>query len=160
MGNILMMTSAQADLPPVEQVGGKARSLGAMARLGLPVPPGLVLTVDFFAAWNAELAASSEWAALRAADAEAGPALGVALRMRCAGLALTPEQRTEIAARLLGIIEGRCLSGHNGAEWQRAVVRRLEGRGLSRIAALGEMTAGYASRMHSNEPVHTWDLPS
>ena len=68
--------------------------------------------------------------------------------------------RTEIADRLLGIIEGRCLSGHNGAEWQRAVVRRLEGRGLSRIAALGEMTAGYASRMHSNEPVHTWGLPS
>ncbi|MGI5950705.1 MAG: glutamate--cysteine ligase, partial [Brooklawnia sp.] len=65
-----------------------------------------------------------------------------------------------IADRLLGIIEQRCLSGRNGTEWQRAVVHRLEDRGRSRIDALREMTAAYAEGMHSNEPVHTWEVPA
>lgn len=68
--------------------------------------------------------------------------------------------RTEIADRLLAVIEGRCAARVNGASWQRGVVRRLEARGLTRIAALHEMTAAYSQRMHSNQPVHTWDLPS
>ena len=61
--------------------------------------------------------------------------------------------------RLLGIIEARCLTGRNGADWQVAAVRRLENRGLSRTDALREMVAAYAVNMHSNEPVHTWELP-
>ncbi len=61
--------------------------------------------------------------------------------------------------RLLGVIEGRCLTGRNGADWQVATVRRLEERGASRTDALRGMLAAYAVRMHSNEPVHTWDLP-
>jgi gamma-glutamyl:cysteine ligase YbdK (ATP-grasp superfamily) len=61
--------------------------------------------------------------------------------------------------RLLGVIEGRCLSGQNGADWQVAAVRRLEARGRSRADALREMVAAYARGMHSNEPVHTWELP-
>lgn len=61
--------------------------------------------------------------------------------------------------RYLGVIEGRCLSGVNGAEWQVRCVRELERRGRDRTAALAEMTGAYAERMHSNEPVHTWDLP-
>jgi gamma-glutamyl:cysteine ligase YbdK (ATP-grasp superfamily) len=66
---------------------------------------------------------------------------------------------TEIRERLLGIIEGRCLTGQNGADWQVAAVRRFEARGLSRAAALREMVSVYAEHMHSNEPVHTWELP-
>lgn len=62
--------------------------------------------------------------------------------------------------RLLGVIEGRCLSGQNGADWQVATVRRLEARGLSRHDALREMVAAYAANMHANEPVHTWELPA
>lgn len=67
---------------------------------------------------------------------------------------------TPVADRLLGIIEQRCLTGRNGADWQRAVVRRFEERGLTRRAALREMTAAYAVGMHTNEPVHTWELPA
>ena len=61
--------------------------------------------------------------------------------------------------RLLGIVEARCLTGQNGADWQVATVRRLEERGLSRRAALREMVAAYATNMHANEPVHTWQVP-
>ncbi|MDO5534415.1 MAG: glutamate--cysteine ligase [Propionibacteriaceae bacterium] len=61
--------------------------------------------------------------------------------------------------RYLGIIEGRCLAGVNGAEWQTRCVAAFEERGLDRADALTAMTAAYAERMHSNDPVHTWDLP-
>ena len=66
----------------------------------------------------------------------------------------------EVRDRLLGVIEGRCKTGQNGADWQITTVRRLEGRGLSREDALREMVAAYAVNMHGNEPVHTWALPT
>ena len=59
--------------------------------------------------------------------------------------------------RLLGIVEGRCTTGTNGASWQVAEVRELEGQdGLDRIPALHRMLRRYVENMHSNEPVHTW----
>jgi gamma-glutamyl:cysteine ligase YbdK (ATP-grasp superfamily) len=58
--------------------------------------------------------------------------------------------------RLLGIIEQRCLTLVNGATWQAQTVHRLEEAGAERRAALRAMLAGYADRMHSNDPVHTW----
>jgi hypothetical protein len=61
-----------------------------------------------------------------------------------------------IRERLLGIIEGRCATGRNGATWQVSAVQALEGRGLPRDEALRIMTQEYVARMHSNEPVHTW----
>ena len=61
--------------------------------------------------------------------------------------------------RYLGIIEGRCLAGVNGADWQVRCVQAFEARGLNRADALRAMTQAYAERMHTNEPVHTWDLP-
>ena len=61
-----------------------------------------------------------------------------------------------IRERLLGIIEGRCSTGRNGATWQVDAVRKLEGMGLHREEALRIMTQEYVTRMHSNEPVHTW----
>jgi hypothetical protein len=60
-----------------------------------------------------------------------------------------------IADRLLGIIEGRCLSGRTGAGWQ---VERVRAHGGDRHEALRAMTLDYIERMHSNEPVHTWDV--
>jgi hypothetical protein len=63
----------------------------------------------------------------------------------------------EIRERLLGIIEGRCKTGRNGATWQVDAVRRFEASGMSREEALRRMTQEYVVRMHSNEPVHTWD---
>jgi hypothetical protein len=67
---------------------------------------------------------------------------------------------TAITDRLLGVIEGRCMRAMNGAQWQIATVHRLQAqhRSLRRHEALREMLAGYIEHMHSNEPVHTWDL--
>ena len=57
--------------------------------------------------------------------------------------------------RLLGIIEGRCLTGRNGAQWQAATFhQRFEDH--DRPDALREMMRAYVDHMHSNEPVHTW----
>ncbi|GIF09609.1 glutamate--cysteine ligase family protein [Actinoplanes siamensis] len=58
--------------------------------------------------------------------------------------------------RLLGVIEGRCRTGRNGSAWQTSVVAAAERRGLSRDAALREMTRLYLDLQNSNEPVHTW----
>ncbi|MDN4163102.1 glutamate--cysteine ligase [Nocardioides abyssi] len=57
--------------------------------------------------------------------------------------------------RLLSIIEQRCLTGVNGAEW---FARRMHDRaGEQRYDALRATLLEYRERMHSNEPVHTWD---
>ncbi|HST47336.1 glutamate-cysteine ligase family protein [Jatrophihabitans sp.] len=60
--------------------------------------------------------------------------------------------------RLLGIIEQRCTSHVNGAEWQVQTFHRLddEKRPLDRRDSLREMLGRYVEHMHSNEPVHTW----
>jgi gamma-glutamyl:cysteine ligase YbdK (ATP-grasp superfamily) len=59
------------------------------------------------------------------------------------------------ADRLLGIIEQRCLTGVNGAEW---FVRRMRERsGSDRFDALRATLLDYRERMHTNEPVHSWD---
>jgi hypothetical protein len=63
----------------------------------------------------------------------------------------------DIRERLLGVIEGRCVTGRNGATWQVDAVRRFEATGLGREEALRRMTQEYVVRMHSNAPVHTWD---
>jgi hypothetical protein len=65
----------------------------------------------------------------------------------------------EIRDRLLGVIEGRARAGRNGASWQVSSVRALQDGGLSRPAALAEMLRLYCEHMHSNEPVHTWEVP-
>ena len=65
----------------------------------------------------------------------------------------------EVRDRFLGVIEGRAKTGQNGSSWQISTVRALQDRGLSRPQALAEMLRLYCERMHSNEPVHTWDHP-
>ncbi len=63
----------------------------------------------------------------------------------------------DIRERLLGIIEGRCTTGRNGARWQVDAVRALQARGMDRAEALRRMTLEYVARMHTNDPVHTWE---
>lgn len=58
--------------------------------------------------------------------------------------------------RLLGIVEGRCTTGRNGASWYREQVRAREALGVTRTEALRLTLLDYRERMHSNEPVHTW----
>ncbi|MGD9619041.1 MAG: glutamate--cysteine ligase [Mycolicibacterium sp.] len=70
------------------------------------------------------------------------------------------EVAAEVRDRYLGVIEGRAKTGRNGAAWQTTAVAELQSRGLSRPDALAEMLRLYCERMHSNDPVHTWDLPS
>jgi hypothetical protein len=61
--------------------------------------------------------------------------------------------------RLLGVVEGRCASGRNGASWQTEMVERLEQHhNLDRLSALRDMLMRYSERLHKNEPVHTWPL--
>ncbi|BBY26376.1 glutamate--cysteine ligase [Mycolicibacterium sediminis] len=67
---------------------------------------------------------------------------------------------TEVRERFLGVIEGRAKTGRNGAAWQVETVHALHERGLDRPRALAEMLRLYCERMHSNEPVHSWDGPS
>ena len=65
----------------------------------------------------------------------------------------------EIRDRLLGVIEGRCLSRRNGAVWQVETVKAVEARRrLGRLAALREMLLRYSAQLHTNEPVHTWPV--
>ncbi|NUR93588.1 MAG: glutamate--cysteine ligase [Nonomuraea sp.] len=59
-----------------------------------------------------------------------------------------------VADRLLGVIEGRCLTGRTGATWQ---VDRVNAERGDRHEALRLMTLDYIQRMHGNEPVHAWD---
>ncbi|MEV5890026.1 glutamate--cysteine ligase [Nonomuraea fuscirosea] len=59
-----------------------------------------------------------------------------------------------VADRLLSVIEGRCLTGRTGATWQVEQVRARTG---DRHEALRGMTLEYIERMHTNDPVHTWD---
>lgn len=69
------------------------------------------------------------------------------------------EVDSQYADRMLGVIEQRCLTGRTGATWQAETVHALEERsGLSRPAALREMTQLYLKLMHTNEPVHSWPV--
>ena len=53
-------------LPALAEVGGKAQSLIATTKAGLPVPAGLALTVAFFEPWTEAIKATPEWAAVLA----------------------------------------------------------------------------------------------
>ena len=48
---ILVYPFTTEQTPNLEQVGGKGMSLIFMKQRNLPVPPGFVLTVDFFEPW-------------------------------------------------------------------------------------------------------------
>ena len=67
----------------------------------------------------------------------------------------------QVAERLLGIIEQRCLTGMNGAEWlvRRVRARAGDGTGEKRYDALRATVLDYRERMHTGDPVHTWDAP-
>jgi gamma-glutamyl:cysteine ligase YbdK (ATP-grasp superfamily) len=65
-----------------------------------------------------------------------------------------------ISDRLLGVIEGRCTTHQNGAEWQARTFHRIDDQRqpLDRRDSLREMLRRYVEHMHSNEPVHTWPV--
>lgn len=57
-------------IPPLAAVGGKALSLYKLAALGFRVPPGIVLTTEFFAPWFERLAQTATWSELAEASSE------------------------------------------------------------------------------------------
>ena len=78
------------------------------------------------------------------------------LPLAAEGLRRWEVEEAEIG-RLLDAIERRCLRLANGATWQAAQVADRERAGASRTEALHGMLSDYLDRMHSNEPVHTWE---
>ena len=67
---------------------------------------------------------------------------------------------SSISDRLLGVIERRCTTHLNGAEWQARAFHQIdqEMQPLDRRDALREMLLRYVEQMHTNEPVHNWPL--
>jgi hypothetical protein len=66
----------------------------------------------------------------------------------------------QVSDRLLGVIEGRCITHLNGAEWQARTFHAIDAsqRPLDRRDALREMLGRYVENMHTNEPAHTWPV--
>ena len=75
------------------EVGGKGYSLIRMVDAGLPVPPGAVLTTEFFAPWFDEVQGSATWTALADATPDQWATLCDELKGFCPALPLTVTQR-------------------------------------------------------------------
>ncbi|WP_273326021.1 PEP/pyruvate-binding domain-containing protein [Vallitalea guaymasensis] len=52
---------SEKKVPSLSQVGGKGKALIETYGAGLPVPEGLILSVDFLSPWLREIKASDEW---------------------------------------------------------------------------------------------------
>ncbi len=75
------------------EVGGKGYELIRMLEAGLPVPPGVVLTTEFFAPWFDEIQGSATWTALAEATPDKWATLCNKLKGLCPALPLTATQR-------------------------------------------------------------------
>ena len=75
------------------EVGGKGYSLIRMVEAGLPVPPGAVLTTEFFAPWFDEIQSSATWTALADAMPDKWATLCNELKALCPALPLVATQR-------------------------------------------------------------------
>ena len=92
MKTIISFTSPE--LPPLEQVGGKALTLMQMTAAGMPVPPGFVLTVQFFEPWLDVLKQSPAWKNLTKTDEL--PQAAKALQVLCGTLELSGDQHNAL----------------------------------------------------------------
>ena len=86
------------ELPKLDQAGGKALALMQMTAAGMPVPPGLVLTVIFFEPWLETLKTASAWDALTKGG-EIGQT-AKALQGLCEALEFTMDQKNELQSAL------------------------------------------------------------
>jgi gamma-glutamyl:cysteine ligase YbdK (ATP-grasp superfamily) len=68
---------------------------------------------------------------------------------------------TAVSDRLLGVIERRCTTHRNGAEWQVEAFHRIDEQKqpLDRRDSLCEMLRRYIENMHDNVPVADWPAP-
>ena len=79
--------------PTLAEVGGKGCSLIRMAEAGLPVPPGAVLTAEFFAPWFDKLRATAPWTRLAKATPDEWATVCQELKELCLSLPLTATQQ-------------------------------------------------------------------
>jgi pyruvate,water dikinase len=92
-------------LPAIAAVGGKGYSLMRLSRAGLPVPPGFVLTTDFFAPWVRQVRATPAWQAFLAAAPKDMAAAAQALPSLARTLSFDAAQAQAIAQALDGLRE-------------------------------------------------------
>jgi pyruvate,water dikinase len=83
-------------IPTLEQAGGKALALMQMTKAWMPVPPGFVLTVDFFKPWLDFLQNSPHLSSLATASAHEISAAARALQDLCRTFSLSAEQTAEL----------------------------------------------------------------
>ena len=93
----LVVSFPGAGQPTLAEVGGKGASLIRIARAGLRVPPGVVLTTEFFAPWFDEIQTSATWKALAEATPDQWAALCAELKALCPALPMTAAQRRALA---------------------------------------------------------------
>jgi hypothetical protein len=61
--------------------------------------------------------------------------------------------------RLLGIVQQRCVTGHNGATWLAGAFHAAyDNSTRDRFEVLRSVMDRYREFMHTNEPAHTWPL--
>ena len=140
-------------------VGGILGLASSVADL-LPSFPFPLAERNFYRAARAGLDAELVWPGAAGAAPEklrAGDLVKRLLPLATLGLAQAGVAREEID-RYLGIIAARAASGVTGAVWQRRTLAALEASGLSRDAALAEMTNRYMAAAETGAPVHTWPV--
>ena len=93
MDMTLIVSFPGTEQTTLAEVGGKGYSLIRMVEGGLPVPPGVVLTTDFFAPWFDEIQTSATWMALVDATPDKWATLCNELKELCPALPLTATQR-------------------------------------------------------------------
>ncbi|MBX9669907.1 MAG: hypothetical protein K2X93_19955 [Candidatus Obscuribacterales bacterium] len=89
----------------LNKVGGKGQSLIRMTQLGLPVPPGFVLTVDFFQEWMDELKLSEEWTSFVNSSADNRKSCCDALKSRAQKLKFSKDQKGALDQALSSLDE-------------------------------------------------------
>jgi pyruvate,water dikinase len=120
----------------IAHVGGKGYSLIRLAALGLPVPPGVVLTTGFFEPWVASMLACPQWQALAAALPAQVPALCESLQQPAAGLPLTDLQHEAIAAaraRLAQLTDSQLFAVRSSSPQEDLVGASFAGGYLTRL---------------------------
>jgi hypothetical protein len=138
VGGILGLAPSVPDLLPSFPFALADRNFCAAAREGL----------DAELVWPRQAGTVPE-------TVRAGELVKRLLPVATVGLEQAGVAREEID-KYLGIIAARAASGITGAVWQRRALAALEETGLSRDAALAEMTARYMAAAETGAPVHTW----
>src|SRR5258706_3405780 len=88
------------DASEITEVGGKGLSLILGSREGLPVPPGFILSVNFFAAWFETLKKSKAWDAFLKSNKNNLKKACNSVKKHALQLSLTKSQKEELAEAL------------------------------------------------------------